>query len=180
MPDATAIANATQCKETTVHHIHKQRLCLLAKTKTSDTKQSMCFLDQIRICVCVTLLHAALISCPLLCHAMPGKTSLCWPLCLCAGLFLAFRPHPPSARPAPLMPHAQWTTRATPCCWCKPSSRAIFASRLSVYRDSQAQHSCTNSSCHTSSYGLVHFPFTTQNISSYTHHIKSFDACMEY
>jgi hypothetical protein len=139
MPDATAIASATQCKETTVHHIHKQRLCLLAKTKTSDTKQSMCFLDQIRICVCVTLLHAALISCPLLCHAMPGKTSLCWPLCLCAGLFLAFRPHPPSARPAPLMPHAQWTTRATPCCWCKPSSRAIFASRLSVYRDSQAQ-----------------------------------------
>ena len=42
--------------------------------------------------VCVTLLHAALISCPLLCHAMPGKTSLCWPLCLCAGLFVAFRP----------------------------------------------------------------------------------------
>ena len=65
-----AIAIATQCKETTVHHIHKQRLCLHAKTITSDTKQSMCFLDQIRICVCVTLLQAALISCPLLCHAM--------------------------------------------------------------------------------------------------------------
>jgi hypothetical protein len=27
--------------------------------------------------------------------------------------------------------------------------------------------------------GLVHFPITTQNISSSTHHIKSFDACME-
>jgi tRNA A-37 threonylcarbamoyl transferase component Bud32 len=28
--------------------------------------------------------------------------------------------------------------------------------------------------------GLVHFPLPTQNISSYTHHIKSFDACMEH
>jgi hypothetical protein len=28
--------------------------------------------------------------------------------------------------------------------------------------------------------GLVHFTFPTQNISSYTHHIKSFDACMEH
>jgi hypothetical protein len=29
-------------------------------------------------------------------------------------------------------------------------------------------------------YGLVHFPLPTQNIFSYTHHIKSFDACMEH
>jgi hypothetical protein len=28
--------------------------------------------------------------------------------------------------------------------------------------------------------GLVHFPLPTQNISSSTHHIKSFDACMEH
>jgi Cu2+-containing amine oxidase len=28
--------------------------------------------------------------------------------------------------------------------------------------------------------GLVHFPIPTQNISSSTHHIKSFDACMEH
>jgi hypothetical protein len=28
--------------------------------------------------------------------------------------------------------------------------------------------------------GRVHFPLPTQNISSYTHHIKSFDACMEH
>jgi hypothetical protein len=29
-------------------------------------------------------------------------------------------------------------------------------------------------------YGPVHFPIPTQNISSSTHHIKSFDACMEH
>jgi hypothetical protein len=28
--------------------------------------------------------------------------------------------------------------------------------------------------------GLVHFPISTQNIFSSTHHIKSFDACMEH
>jgi hypothetical protein len=29
-------------------------------------------------------------------------------------------------------------------------------------------------------YGLVHFPIPTQNIFSFTHHIKSFDVCMEH
>jgi histidinol phosphatase-like PHP family hydrolase len=28
--------------------------------------------------------------------------------------------------------------------------------------------------------GLVHFPIPTQNISSFTHHIKSFYACIEH
>jgi hypothetical protein len=28
--------------------------------------------------------------------------------------------------------------------------------------------------------GLVHFPISTQNIFSSTHHIKSIDACMEH
>jgi hypothetical protein len=31
-----------------------------------------------------------------------------------------------------------------------------------------------------SNIGLVHFPIPTQNISSSTHHIKSFDGCMEH
>ena len=154
---ATAIA--TQCKETTVHHIHKQRLCLHAKTITSDTKQSMCFLDQIRICVCVTLLQAALISCPLLCHAMPGKTSLCWPLCLCAGLFLLFRPHPPSARPAP---HAQQHSEQPGPRHALLLVQAQAAPSLPPgFRFTQT-HSCTNSSCHTSSYMpslLLNSPF---------------------
>jgi hypothetical protein len=34
-------------------------------------------------------------------------------------------------------------------------------------------------SCYKGS-GLVHFPILTQNFSSFTHHIKSFDACMEH
>jgi hypothetical protein len=29
-------------------------------------------------------------------------------------------------------------------------------------------------------YGLVHFPIPTQNIFSFTRHIKSFDACMDH
>jgi hypothetical protein len=29
-------------------------------------------------------------------------------------------------------------------------------------------------------WGLFHFPIPTQNISSFTHHIKSFDTCMEH
>jgi hypothetical protein len=33
---------------------------------------------------------------------------------------------------------------------------------------------------HLPALGLVHFPIPTQNISSSTHHIKSFDACMEH
>jgi hypothetical protein len=34
--------------------------------------------------------------------------------------------------------------------------------------------------CFMSFLGLVHFPIPTQNISFYTHRIKSFDVCMEH
>ena len=139
---ATAIA--TQCKETTVHHIHKQRLCLHAKTITSDTKQSMCFLDQIRICVCDSATCCS--------HLMPSLVS-----CnarLCAGLFVFVQAcfysldHIPQVL---ALPHALLLVQA----------QAAGPSLPPGFRFTQT-HSCTNSSCHTSSYMpslLLNSPF---------------------
>jgi hypothetical protein len=69
-----------------------------------QNKHLRCLLDQIRICVC----HCATFCSHALCCVMHGKMSLCWPLCLCAGLlFLAFRPHPKCSPPL-LAAAAQW------------------------------------------------------------------------
>jgi hypothetical protein len=49
-----------------------------------------------------------------------------------------------------------------------PAKRTVTNARLAIARVVEHEK------------GLVHFPLSTQNISSYTHHIKSFDACMEH
>jgi hypothetical protein len=77
-----------------------------------QNKHLRCLLDQIRICVC----HCATCCSHALCCVMHGKMSLCWPLCLCAGLlFLAFRPHPKCSPPLLAAAAQWWAARATPC-----------------------------------------------------------------